>query len=123
MQELVHTEVQRWASKGINIRYETRSNRKGYKAGALREGMVHAYVRTCEHVAIFDADFQPEPDFLMRTIPFLIQNSQIALVQARWKFGKVHSFPYSHYIHIVKCMFSHSKHCILYLIDDSIGLT
>lgn len=87
MQELVQTEVQRWASKGINIKYETRPNRKGYKAGALRQGMMHPYVRTCEHVAMFDADFQPEPDFLMRTIPFLSQNPQLALVQARWKFG------------------------------------
>jgi beta-mannan synthase len=38
-------------------------------------------------VAIFDADFQPEPDFLWRTIPFLVHNPDIALVQTRWKFG------------------------------------
>ena len=83
-------EVQRWASKGINIKYETRSNRKGYKAGALKQGMKHPYVSTCEHVAIFDADFQPEADFLMRTVPFLVKNQKLALVQARWKFGKSH---------------------------------
>jgi beta-mannan synthase len=87
LQELVQMEVQRWASKGINIKYETRSNRKGYKAGALKQGMKHPYVATCEHVAIFDADFQPEPDFLWRTVPFLVHNPQLALVQARWKFG------------------------------------
>lgn len=85
-------EVQRWASKGINIKYETRSNRKGYKAGALKQGMKHPYVQSCEHVAIFDADFQPEPDFLWRTVPFLVHNPQLALVQARWKFGKLCSF-------------------------------
>ncbi|KAG0613781.1 hypothetical protein M758_6G129900 [Ceratodon purpureus] len=84
--ELVQMEVQRWASKGINIKYETRSNRKGYKAGALKQGMKHPYVGTCEHVAIFDADFQPEADFLMRTVPFLVKNQKLALVQARWKF-------------------------------------
>lgn len=92
IQELVQVEVQRWASKGINIKYETRSNRKGYKAGALKQGMKHPYVGTCEHVAIFDADFQPEADFLMRTVPFLVKNQRLGLVQARWKFGKPH-FP------------------------------
>ncbi|XP_048498948.1 glucomannan 4-beta-mannosyltransferase 9 isoform X2 [Beta vulgaris subsp. vulgaris] len=83
---LVEMECHRWASKGINIKYEIRDNRNGYKAGALKEGMKHSYVKECDFVAIFDADFQPEPDFLWRTIPFLVHNPQIALVQARWKF-------------------------------------
>ncbi|KAL2943285.1 Glucomannan 4-beta-mannosyltransferase 9, partial [Bienertia sinuspersici] len=83
---LVEMECQRWGSKGINIKYEIRDNRNGYKAGALKEGMKHNYVKQCDFVAIFDADFQPEPDFLWRTIPFLVHNHQIALVQARWKF-------------------------------------
>ncbi|KAH0980943.1 hypothetical protein GBA52_008120 [Prunus armeniaca] len=48
--------------------------------------MKHSYVKQCDYVAIFDADFQPEPDFLYRTIPFLVHNSDLALVQARWKF-------------------------------------
>lgn len=87
MQNLVEMECQRWRSKGINIKYEIRNNRNGYKAGALKEGMKHNYVKDCHFVAIFDADFQPEPDFLWRTIPFLVHNPQIALVQARWKFG------------------------------------
>ncbi|XWS75267.1 hypothetical protein CRYUN_Cryun01aG0071400 [Craigia yunnanensis] len=83
---LVELECQRWASKGINIKYEIRDNRNGYKAGALKEGMKHSYVKQCDYVVIFDADFQPEPDFLWRTIPFLLNNPEIALVQARWKF-------------------------------------
>lgn len=86
-QDLVELECQRWASKGINIKYEIRDNRNGYKAGALKEGMKHSYVKDCDYVAIFDADFQPEPDFLCRTIPFLVHNAELALVQARWKFG------------------------------------
>ncbi|KAJ6720170.1 hypothetical protein OIU85_023393 [Salix viminalis] len=86
IKSLVEVECQRWASKGINIKYEIRDNRKGYKAGALREGMKHSYVKLCDYVAIFDADFQPEPDFLWRSIPFLVHNPEIALVQARWKF-------------------------------------
>ncbi|KAF8397824.1 hypothetical protein HHK36_016749 [Tetracentron sinense] len=86
IKDLVELECQRWASKGINIKYEIRDNRNGYKAGALKEGMKHSYVKQCDYVAIFDADFQPEPDFLWRTIPFLAQNPEIGLVQARWKF-------------------------------------
>ncbi|KAK1307895.1 Glucomannan 4-beta-mannosyltransferase 1 [Acorus calamus] len=86
-QELVESEVTRWSRKGMNINYEVRDNRKGYKAGALREGMKHEYVQLCDYVAIFDADFQPEPDFLIRMIPFLVYNSDVALVQARWKFA------------------------------------
>ncbi|XP_047983126.1 glucomannan 4-beta-mannosyltransferase 9-like [Salvia hispanica] len=83
---MVEMECQRWASKGINIKYEIRDNRNGYKAGALKEGLKHSYVKQCDYVAIFDADFQPEPDFLWRTIPFLVHNPELALVQARWKF-------------------------------------
>ncbi|KAK9290823.1 hypothetical protein L1049_009001 [Liquidambar formosana] len=83
---MVEVECQRWASKGINIKYEIRDNRNGYKAGALKEGMKHSYVKQCDYVAILDADFQPEPDFLWRTIPFLVHNPQLALIQARWKF-------------------------------------
>ncbi|KAG8058345.1 hypothetical protein GUJ93_ZPchr0002g25561 [Zizania palustris] len=96
IKEMVRMECERWAYKGVNITYQIRENRKGYKAGALKEGMKHGYVRECEYVAIFDADFQPDPDFLRRTIPFLVRNSDIALVQARWRFGQSltpHSYP------------------------------
>ncbi|XP_028946215.2 glucomannan 4-beta-mannosyltransferase 9-like isoform X1 [Malus domestica] len=86
IKDMVELECQRWASKGINIKYEIRDNRNGYKAGALKEGMKRSYVKSCDFVAIFDADFQPEPDFLWRTIPFLLHNPELALVQTRWKF-------------------------------------
>ncbi|XP_024641557.1 glucomannan 4-beta-mannosyltransferase 9 isoform X2 [Medicago truncatula] len=86
LQELVQEECRRWRNKGVNIKYEVRDNRNGYKAGALKEGMKHSHVLQCEYVAIFDADFQPEPDFLCQTIPFLVNNPEIGLVQARWKF-------------------------------------
>lgn len=88
LQSLVEVECQRWASKGINIRYENRDNRNGYKAGALKDGMEQDYAKGCDYVAIFDADFRPEPDFLWRTIPFLALNPDVALVQARWKYGQ-----------------------------------
>ncbi|KAG7549391.1 Nucleotide-diphospho-sugar transferase [Arabidopsis thaliana x Arabidopsis arenosa] len=86
IKDLVEMECSRWASKGVNIKYEIRDNRKGYKAGALKEGMKKSYVKSCDYVAIFDADFQPEPDFLWRTVPYLLHNPKLALVQARWKF-------------------------------------
>ncbi|KAJ3705761.1 hypothetical protein LUZ61_009466 [Rhynchospora tenuis] len=84
--DMVGQECQRWKSKGINIMHEVRNNRKGYKAGALKEGLQHDFVEACEYIAIFDADFQPESDFLLRTIPFLMHNPEIALVQTRWRF-------------------------------------
>ncbi|KAF3324229.1 putative mannan synthase 11 isoform X1 [Carex littledalei] len=84
--DMVELECQRWKSKGVNIMREVRNNRKGYKAGALKEGLKHDYVEACEYIAIFDADFQPESDFLLRTVPFLMQNPEIALVQTRWRF-------------------------------------
>ncbi|KAK2454855.1 glucomannan 4-beta-mannosyltransferase [Trifolium repens] len=86
IKELVQVECRIWESKGVNIKYEIRDSRNGYKAGALKEGMKHSYVMQCDYVAIFDADFQPEPDFLFQTIPFLINNPEIGLVQARWTF-------------------------------------
>ncbi|KAJ3673371.1 hypothetical protein LUZ60_006745 [Juncus effusus] len=86
IKNLVQIECDCWASKGINIKYCVREDRKGFKAGALKKGMENQYAQDCDFVAIFDADFQPEPDFLNRTVPFLIHNPKIALVQARWDF-------------------------------------
>ncbi|VAH43514.1 unnamed protein product [Triticum turgidum subsp. durum] len=86
LQNLVELECESWAVKGLNIKYATRSSRKGFKAGALKKGMECDYAKQCEYVAIFDADFQPEPDFLLRTVPFFVHNPEVALVQARWSF-------------------------------------
>ncbi|XVF76436.1 hypothetical protein PTKIN_Ptkin13bG0265900 [Pterospermum kingtungense] len=86
LRELVEIECLKWMEKGVNVKYETRNNRNGYKAGALKEGLKKKYVGDCEFVAIFDADFQPEEDFLWRTVPFLLENPELGLVQARWKF-------------------------------------
>ncbi|KAM7468206.1 hypothetical protein LguiB_015768 [Lonicera macranthoides] len=86
LRALVEVECQKWIQKGVNVKYETRNNRNGYKAGALREGLQKEYVEDCEFVVIFDADFQPEKDFLWKTIPYLLENPELGLVQARWKF-------------------------------------
>ena len=91
LQNLVEKECESWASKGVNVKYATRIGHKGFKAGALKKGMEWDYAKQCEYIALFDADYQPEPDFLLRTVPFLMHNSNVALVQARWVFGKTSS--------------------------------
>ncbi|KAJ1389103.1 Nucleotide-diphospho-sugar transferase [Sesbania bispinosa] len=60
---------------------------KWVQSWGSQKGMKHNYVKLCDYVFIFDADFQPEPNFLWCTIQFLAHNSEVALVQARWKFG------------------------------------
>ncbi|XP_026427261.1 glucomannan 4-beta-mannosyltransferase 9-like [Papaver somniferum] len=86
IKDLVQIECQKWANKGVNIKYEIRDNRNGYKAGNLKQGLKHSYVQECDFVAIFDADFQPDPDFLDKTVPYFVHNPEIGLVQARWEF-------------------------------------
>jgi cellulose synthase/poly-beta-1,6-N-acetylglucosamine synthase-like glycosyltransferase len=72
--------VEHYRSCGFHITLQHRSHRHGYKAGALAEGLTRA---TGEFIAIFDADFVPAPDFLLRTLPFF-HDPSIAMVQARW---------------------------------------
>src|SRR5207248_3649379 len=62
------------------IKHLHRTDRTGFKAGALEEGLK---VARGEFIAIFDADFVPPADFLMRTVPYF-RDEQLALVQARW---------------------------------------
>ena len=66
--------------QGINIVHHHRTNRSGFKAGALQAGMDSA---VGEFIAIFDADFLPPPDFLYKALPYL-QDPKIAFVQTRW---------------------------------------
>lgn len=68
------------AAAGHPIEYHHRTNRYGYKAGALQEGLKTA---TGEFVAIFDADFIPPVDFLQRTIHFF-SDPEVGVVQTRW---------------------------------------
>lgn len=72
--------VRRLAQAGHNISYLHRRNRHGFKAGALAEGLPQA---TGELIAIFDADFVPEPDFLLRTVHYFT-DPKIGVVQTRW---------------------------------------
>jgi cellulose synthase/poly-beta-1,6-N-acetylglucosamine synthase-like glycosyltransferase len=72
--------VERLAAQGHPISYHHRTNREGFKAGALAEGLKTA---TGEFVAIFDADFTPPEDFLLRTIHHFTDPG-IGMVQTRW---------------------------------------
>ncbi len=72
--------VRRLAKAGFDITHLHRTDRTGYKAGALEEGMK---VARGEFIAIFDADFVPPADFLMKTVPYFV-DEKLALVQARW---------------------------------------
>ncbi|CAN0922005.1 Probable xyloglucan glycosyltransferase 12 [Linum grandiflorum] len=85
-QLLINEEVQKWQQQGANILYRHRVIRDGYKAGNLKSAMNCSYVKDYEFVAIFDADFQPTPDFLQRTVPHFKDNEELGLVQARWSF-------------------------------------
>ncbi|GMP29171.1 hypothetical protein CsSME_00004394 [Camellia sinensis var. sinensis] len=86
LQNLIRNEVFSWKQKGVNIIYRHRFIRTGYKAGNLKSAMGCDYVKDYEFVAIFDADFQPNPDFLKLTIPHFKGNPEVGLVQARWSF-------------------------------------
>lgn len=68
-QLMIKEEVHKWKREGANIVYRHRVIREGYKAGNLKSAMNCSYVKDYEFVAIFDADFQPTPDFLKKTVP------------------------------------------------------
>lgn len=72
--------VSQIAQTGVDIKHITRTNRVGFKAGALKEGLLTA---KGEFIAIFDADFLPEKDWLMKTVPFF-KNDKVGVVQTRW---------------------------------------
>ncbi len=77
---IAQKKVEYYKRKGVDIKYIHRTNRDGYKAGALKEGLEKA---KGEFITIFDADFLPQPDFLKKCIPYF-QNPRIGVVQTRW---------------------------------------
>ena len=78
--EITRAKVEEYKAKGFDIVHVLRKDRVGYKAGALKDDMKDA---KGEFIAIFDADFLPEPDFLRKTIPHFA-NPEIGVVQTRW---------------------------------------
>jgi cellulose synthase/poly-beta-1,6-N-acetylglucosamine synthase-like glycosyltransferase len=78
--EIAAAAVERCRASGIDVRYLHRDDRRGYKAGALEEGLKSA---RGELIAVFDADFVPAPDFLRRTVPHFSE-PRVGMVQVRW---------------------------------------
>ena len=79
---IIQDHIQRYIDQGFDIKHIHRTNRQGYKAGALKEGLE---VAKGEYVAIFDADFIPRKKFLKRTIPYFYKYEKLGLVQTRWE--------------------------------------
>jgi len=73
--------VEKKKKLGFDISYIHRENRKGYKAGALKEGLA---IAKGKYIAIFDADFIPRKNFLKKTLSFF-SNEDVGMVQTRWE--------------------------------------
>ncbi len=78
--DIVAKKVEYYKNQGYDIVQFRRENRKGFKAGALQEGME---ICKGEFIAIFDSDFVPSPDFLIRTLPYFKQ-PKVGVVQTKW---------------------------------------
>ncbi|HEX9022953.1 MAG TPA: glycosyltransferase [Geobacteraceae bacterium] len=80
--QLVDERAAWWRRQGIGISVVRRADRRGYKAGALANGLATA---RGEFIAVFDADFIPPADFLRVCIPWFRDNG-VGMVQTRWDF-------------------------------------
>lgn len=78
--EIAQARCDAWKARGIDISYVRRPTREQYKAGALAYGLTQS---TADLVAIFDADFVPEPDFVKLLVPHFT-DAKVGMVQARW---------------------------------------
>jgi cellulose synthase/poly-beta-1,6-N-acetylglucosamine synthase-like glycosyltransferase len=78
--DVAQAAAQRLRERGLQVQYIHRSNREGFKAGALKFGLSYT---SDELVAVFDADFVAPRDFLLRTAPYF-QDERIGMVQTRW---------------------------------------
>jgi cellulose synthase/poly-beta-1,6-N-acetylglucosamine synthase-like glycosyltransferase len=78
--EIARAAVEKWQAKGYPIEYIHRTNREGYKAGALAEATPRA---KGDFIAIFDADFMPPTDIL-RNVVHHFTDPKVGMVQARW---------------------------------------
>src|SRR4051794_2967525 len=78
--QLTATCVAELQGRGFNVELIQRTDRSGFKAGALETGLVSAHG---DFVCILDADFVPQPDLLKRTVHFFT-DPQIGMIQTRW---------------------------------------
>jgi len=80
--EVSAAKVQALREQGFDVRHIHRTDRSGYKAGALKEGME---VARGDFLAVFDADFVPKPDFLRATVDYFT-DPKVGFVQTRWTY-------------------------------------
>lgn len=80
-QQIAGQVVENFKKQGFNVEHIHRFNREGFKAGALKEGFEKARGK---FIAIFDADFLPQRDFLKKIIPQFYGEKKLGMVQARW---------------------------------------
>lgn len=78
---IAQARVEYFKRRRVDIALIRRTDRSGFKAGALAAGLARA---SGEFIAIFDADFVPPRDFLKRTIPYFTARPNLGLVQTRW---------------------------------------
>jgi cellulose synthase/poly-beta-1,6-N-acetylglucosamine synthase-like glycosyltransferase len=78
--QVVAQEVEKLKRQGLDIAQIKREDRTGYKAGALEHALP---LSSGEFIAIFDADFLPEPDFLQQALPYFTHD-RVGVVQTRW---------------------------------------
>ncbi len=73
--------ARKYQEKGVPVRLIHRTDRTGYKAGALAHGLKSA---SGDLVAVFDADFVPPEDWLLRTVPHFVGDPHLGFLQTRW---------------------------------------
>ena len=78
--ETTRLHIEKIKATGLDITHITRTDRSGFKAGALKEGLK---IAKGELIAIFDSDFLPQKDWLKRTIPYF-KDEHLGVVQTRW---------------------------------------
>lgn len=79
--DIVRRKIQPFVQDGFSIQHIHRVNRSGFKAGALAEGLLKA---KGEFIAIFDADFLPNPDFLLKMLS-AFDDPKVGMVQSKWE--------------------------------------
>ncbi len=78
---IVAKAVEEKKKEGFDILHIRRGTREGYKAGALKAGMK---IAKGEYIAIFDADFLPQKEFLQKTLSYFTDD-KVGMVQSRWE--------------------------------------
>jgi len=79
--DIVEAHIRPLIEQGHDIKHIRRSDRRDFKAGALQAGLATA---RGEFVSIFDSDFVPPPEFLKKTVPYLVEQPKVGFVQTRW---------------------------------------